>query len=179
MIDLSMAELREITAYAVACAEPALTIYERIRPLDHRPRSAINAARAFANGANRTKAIRDSAWAAHRAYQETRDAGQTAASEAARAAVATAGTPFLHPIAKATQVRHILGPAAHTARACELDADDNPDVGANYIRKATDLATPTVTNVLTRYPNAPSTRNRVGQLLRDLDTALRHPPTAR
>ncbi|GAA2580713.1 hypothetical protein GCM10010399_08110 [Dactylosporangium fulvum] len=178
-IELNMAELREIAGYAVACAEPALAIFERERPDDRRPRAAIDAAQAFADGAKRTKVIRDNAWAAHRAAQETRDAGQAAASDAARAALGAASAAFLHPLAKATQVVHILGSAAHAARAFELDAGDDRDVGADYIEKARGLAGPTVVSVLTRYPNAPSGRGRVGELMRRLDASLRQPATDR
>jgi hypothetical protein len=96
-IELSLSELREVAGYAVACARPALAIFELERPEDRRPQAAIEAAQAFADGGTRTKAIRDNAWAAHRAYQETRDAGQAAASDAARAAVAAASAAFLHP----------------------------------------------------------------------------------
>jgi hypothetical protein len=172
-IELSLAELREVAGCAAACAEPALAIFERVRPDDRRPRAAIDAARAFADGAERTKAIRDNAWAAHRAYQETRDAGQAAASNAARAAVAAAGAAFLHPLAKATQVLHILGPAAYAARAFELDAGDDRSVGTEYIGKAAELAGPVVVSVLTRYPGAPGGHGRVGELLRGLDVSLR------
>lgn len=179
VIELSMAELREITRYALACAEPALAIFERERPDDRRPRGAIDAARAFADGAKRTKAIRDSAWAAQRAYQETRDVGQAVASDAARAAVGAASAAFLHPLAKATQVWHILGPAAHAARAFELDAGDDRNVGADYIEKARGLAGPVVVSVLTRFPNAPSGHGRAGELLRTLDVSLRRPVTDR
>jgi hypothetical protein len=172
-IELSMAELRGVAGYAAECARPALAIFERARPDDRRPRAAIDAAQAFADGAKRTKAIRDSAWAANRAYQETRDAGQAAASDAARAAVAAASAAFLHPLAKATQVKHILGPAAHAARAFELDAGDDPDVGADYLERVEGLAGPVVVSVLTRYPNAPSGGGRAGELLRRLDASLR------
>lgn len=178
-IELGMAELREITRYAVACAEPALGIFERVRPDDRRPRAAIEAAQAFADGAKRSKAIRDGAWAAQRAYQETRDAGQPAASDAARAALAAASAAFLHPLAKATQVKHILGSAAHAARAFELDAGDDPEVGAGYLEKARELAGPTVVSVLTRYPDAPAGGGRSGELLRRLDAALRQASTGR
>ncbi|SEF99371.1 hypothetical protein SAMN02982929_01202 [Saccharopolyspora kobensis] len=172
-IELSMAELRAVAGYAAACAKPATEIFERARPGDRRTRTAIEAAQTFAGGAKRTKAIRDSAWAAHRAFQEARDAGQPAAGEAARAAVAAASAAFLHPLAKATQVLHILGSAAHTARALELEAGDDPTVGNAYIETARDLADPTVTDVLARYPDAPGGRGRVGELLRLLDRSLR------
>ncbi|SCL24665.1 hypothetical protein GA0074692_1812 [Micromonospora pallida] len=174
-----MAELRAITAYAVACAEPALAIFERERPDDRRPRAALDAARSFADGARRTKVIRDHAWAAQRAYQEARDAGLAAASDAARAAVAAASAAYLHPLAKATQVLHILGAAAHAARAVELDAGDDPNVGADHIERARDLASPVVVSVLTRYPDAPSGRGRAGELLRILDASLRQSTTDR
>ena len=132
-IELSRSELREVASYAVACARPALAIFEYERPNDRRPRAAIDAAQAFANGGERTKTLRDSAWAAHRAAQEARDAGQAAATDAARAAGHAVGAAFLHPVPKATQVKHILGAAAHAARAFELSAGDDPTVGLDQI----------------------------------------------
>jgi hypothetical protein len=172
-IELSRSELREVAGYAVACARPALAIFERDRPDDRRPRAAIDAAEAFVEGAERTKALRDSAWAAQRAVQETRDVGQAAASDAARAALAAAGAAFLHPLAKATQVKHILGSAAHAARAFELAAGDDPAVGADQIAQARMLAPPVVVDVLRRYPAAPGGGGRVGELIRQLDMLLR------
>lgn len=172
-IDLSRPELREVAGYAVACARPALAIFERERPDDQRPRAAIEAAQTFADGAERTKVLRDSAWAAQRAAQEARDAGEAGASEAARAALAAAGAAFLHPLAKATQVKHILGSAAHAARAFELAAGDDPAVGADRIAQARSLAPPVVVDVLRRYPAAPSGGGRVGELIRMLDASLR------
>jgi hypothetical protein len=172
-IELTLAELREVAAYAVACARPALEIFERERPGDPRPRSAIDAVQAFVDGGRRTKAIRDGAWAALRAAQETRDAGRAAASEAARAAGAAAGVAYLHPLAKATQVKHILGPAAHAARAFELVAGDDAAVGADHILQARKLAQPVAVDVLRRYPAAPGGGGRVGELMRQLDASLR------
>ncbi|WP_314174010.1 putative immunity protein [Streptomyces winkii] len=172
-IQLSLSELREVTGYAVACARTALPVFERERPGDRRPRAAVDAAQAFADGAKRTKALRDGAWAAHRAAQETRDAGQAAASDAARAAGHACGAAFLHPLAKATQVRHILGSAAHAARALELSAGDEPTVGAGHIAHSATLARPVVVDVLRRYPAAPGGGGRAGELLRELDASLR------
>lgn len=172
-ISLSLDELRAVAAYAVACAQPALAIFERERPGDARPRMAVEAAQAFADGAKRTKAIRDGAWAAMRAGHEARDAGHAAASEAARAAMAAAGAAFLHPLAKPTQVKHILGAAAHAARACELAAGDDSAVGAERLENARKLASAWVVDVLRRYPPAPAGGGRVGELIRQLDAALR------
>ena len=71
-------------------------------------------------------------------------AGQLAASDAARAAVAAAGAAHLHPLAKASQVKHILGAAAHAARAFELAAGDDPAVGVARIEQARVRAHPVV-----------------------------------
>ena len=174
-IELSRSELREVAGFAAACARPALAIFKRERPYDRRPRAAIDAAQAFTDGAERTKALRDLAWAAQRAAQEARDAGQAAASDAARAALSAAGAAFLHPLAKATQVKHILGAAARAARAFELAAGDDPTVGAAYIAQARILALahPVVVDVLRRYPVAPCGGGRVGELIRQLDASLR------
>jgi hypothetical protein len=177
-LDFSRSELRAVAGYAAACARPALVIFERDRPDDPRPRAAIEAAEAFAGGADRTKAIRDSAWAAQRAARDARDAGQAAASDAARAALAAAGAAFLHPLAKATQVKHILGAAAHAARAFALAAGDDPAVGAGHLARSRRLAPPAVVDVLRRYPAAPAGGGRAGELIRQLDASLRVTGTA-
>lgn len=169
-LELTLDELRAVAGYAAACASPALPIFERDRPGDERPRAAVDAARAFADGADRTKRLRDAAWAAQRAAGEARDAGLPAASDAARAALAAAGAAYLHPLAKATQVKHILGAAAHAARASELATGDDP---AGQLARARDLATPVVLDVLRRYPPAPPGGARAGELMRRLDALLR------
>jgi hypothetical protein len=172
-IELSMAELREITGYAVACAEPALTIFERDRADDPRARAALDEARRFAAGGNRTKALRVTAVAAHRAARTAQEMGCEPAADAARAAGHAGAAAYLHPLAKATQVWHILGSAAYAARAIELDAGDDRNVGADYIEKARGLASSIVVSVLTRYPDPPSGRGRVGELMRSLDASSR------
>jgi hypothetical protein len=150
-IELSRSELRQVAGYAVACARPALAIFERDCPDDPRPRAAIDAAQEFADGAERTKALRDSAWAAHRAAQEARDAGQAAASDAARAAGHAVGAAFLHLLARSTQVKHILGSAAHAARAFELAAGLPPNrvpsesPGSSFSRSRTDCSAASAT----------------------------------
>ncbi|GAA0936483.1 putative immunity protein [Nonomuraea longicatena] len=177
-IELTMTELRHIVAYATACAQPAPAIFEHHRPHDRRPQDAIDTAHAFASGAKRSKALRDHAWAAHRAAQEARDSGQAAAGEAARAAGHACGAAYLHPLAKATQVIHILGSAAHTARALELSAGDDPAIAADHLTRAHALAPAIVIDVLRRYPPAPPGYGRVGELIRRLDTSLRRPQAA-
>jgi hypothetical protein len=169
-IVLSMQDLREVASYAAENAQEVLEIFERAHPTDSRPRDAIDAAWTFAGGGRRGKTLRDTAWAAHRA---ARDADTAAAGDAARAAMSAASAAYLHPLVDAHQVKHILGAAAHAARAAELIAVDDRDVGAERIEHALRRATPAVVEVLKRYPAAPPGGGRVGQLLRDLDAALR------
>jgi hypothetical protein len=181
---LSPADLRAVTAYAAECAQAALGIFAADRPADPRPRAAIDAAWEFARGGERGKALRDTAWAALRAAADADTeaaraataADAAAAAEAARAAMAAAGAAYLHPLPQATQVRHILGAAAHAARAAELAAGDDRTVGAADIARAASRATPAVVDVLSRYPTAPDGGGRVGELIRLLDAALRRHP---
>jgi hypothetical protein len=169
-IVLSMHDLREVASYAAESAQEVLEIFERARPADSRARDAIDAAWTFARGGKRGKTLRDAAWAALRA---ARDADAAAAGDAARAAMCAASAAYLHPLADAHQVKHILGAAAHGARAAELMAGGDQRVGADYIEQARRRATPIVVDVLSRYPAAPPGGGRVGALLRDLDEALR------
>ena len=147
-VELSMTELREITGYAVACAEPALTIFERDFTDDPRPRAVLDEARRFAAGGKRTKALRVTSLDAHRAAGTAQEMEREAAADAARAAGHAGAAAYLHPLAEATQVKHILGSAAHAARAIELDAGDDPNVGADYIAKARGLASGSAWNYI-------------------------------
>src|SRR5690242_6168713 len=101
-----MHELRAVAGYAADWARAVLDIFEQPHPADARPRDAIDAAHAFARGGRRTKALRDAAWAAQAAAKE---AHSEAAAHAARAAMAAASAAYLHPLADAHQVKHIIG----------------------------------------------------------------------
>ncbi|MFF4364509.1 putative immunity protein [Streptomyces sp. NPDC001594] len=169
-IALSIQELREVTAFAAACAEVVLEVFEGDQPDDPRPREAIADAHEFARGGKRGRALRDCAWAALKA---AKGAETEAAREAARAAMSAAGSAYLHPLAHATQVKHILGAGAHAARVAELVAGDDPSAGADHVAQAACRATPAVIHVLGRFPAAPSGGGRVGELIRALDAALR------
>ncbi|SFM97571.1 hypothetical protein SAMN05216207_1005239 [Pseudonocardia ammonioxydans] len=100
-------------------------------------------------------------------------AAVTAAAHAAHAAGDAAAAAYLHPLAQATQVGHILRAAAHAARATEVAAGDAPRVGDEHLERARLRATPELVDVLRRYPPAPSGRSRVAALMSALDTALR------
>ena len=174
--ELTMDELRAIAGYAVACAEPALVLFEKDRPDDRRPATALEAARLFAEGAPRSRLQRTAAAESHRAAE---DASAEPARHAAMAAGDAAAAAYLHPLAKATQVRHILGPAAQAARAAELARGDDPVVAEYVVTAAAKRATPVVLDVLSRYPRAPEGRSRVAALMGRLDSLLRDPPPPR
>jgi hypothetical protein len=79
---------RTARLFAADCAERVLPIFEKQYPTDARPRKAIEAARAFANGTigqEERDAAWDAAWAAWIAARDARDAAW-AAWIAARAA---------------------------------------------------------------------------------------------
>ena len=81
---------RTLRLFAADCAESVLHLFEAVRPNDDRPRLAIVAARAYANG-EITDAARDAAWgAAWDAARGARAAAREAAGEAARAAAGEA-----------------------------------------------------------------------------------------
>ncbi|MFF1408805.1 putative immunity protein [Streptomyces sp. NPDC058289] len=172
-IELSEDELREIAGYAADCARRVLPIFEQDHPGDARPREAIEAADVFAGGGRRTAALRQCGWAAFKAAQE---ADSPAAIDAARAASHAAGAAYLHPKASAHQIKHILGAAAHTARAEELASGENAQIAAQTLEWARHHAPPAVSQVLARMPAPPAGGGRVGEFIRALDAALRPTP---
>ncbi len=167
--ELTADELRVVARYAAECAQEALPIFEANRPDDPRARAALDAAWQFVGGAPRSNLQRVAAMEAHRA---AKDASTPAAGAAARAAGDAAAAAYLHPLARATQVGHILRAAALAARAAELAAGDG-EAGAQVMERARLRATPALLDVLRRYPPAPEGRNRVERLCKALDTALR------
>lgn len=171
-VRLTMDELRGVTGYAAACAQPTLILFERACPQDPRPAAALDAARAFADGAPRSRLQRTAGADAHRA-------GREAPSEAARYAATAAGdaaaSAYLHPLAKASQLRHILGAAAHAARAAELSRGDDPVVAEYVLDGAAKRMPPAVRDVLARYPRAPEGDGRVAVLMHRLDGLIRDP----
>lgn len=168
--ELTMDELRVVARYVAESAQEVLPVFEEVVPGDPRPRAALDAAWEFVNGARRTKLQRVTSLDAHRAAKE---AGTEAARLAARSAGDAASAAYLHPIAKATQVGHILRAAASAARVAELNAGGDPAVGDMMIDQARQRATPTLIDVLRRYPLAPTAKNRVAQLMSTLDASLR------
>jgi hypothetical protein len=161
-MELSLDELRALTGWAAACAARVLPLI----PDDPRPASAIAAARKFASGGPRTKALRTAAWDALAAAGELAD---PAASAAARAAVGAAGAAYLHPLESPHQVKHIVGPAQQAALARELAGGS----AEAEIEWALSQAPPEVSTLLRKFPAGKPGKTRLGQLHRHLESALR------
>ncbi|MFE4334671.1 putative immunity protein [Streptomyces sp. NPDC056831] len=168
--DLTMDELRVVARYVVRHAEDVLSVFEQAVPDDPRPRAAIDAAWTFINGADRTKLQRATSFDAHRA---ARSAPSEAARLAARSAGDAASAAYLHPIAQAGQVGHILRACASVARIGEVEAGGDPAVGDALLERSRQRATPVLIDVLCRYPPATGGSSRVARLMSTLDHSLR------
>lgn len=166
-IEFTIDELREITRWAVLCAHRVLSIYESSVSDDSRPRDAIAAADAFVKTGKRSNALRMAGLAAYKASRET---DIPAAREAAQAATQAVGAAYLHPLASALQVKHILGSAAHALCAIEISDQKAAKEFYDWVLSA---ASVTVGEVLVRFPSAPAGGGRTGEIMREFDSALR------
>lgn len=106
---------RSLALWAAACAERVLPLFEQDKPDDTRPREAIGAARAWAQGDITMMQAREFAYAAHDAARGVNGA----AHEAARAAG--------HAVATAHMADHELGGAFYALRAVMATHPDNPE----------------------------------------------------
>ena len=167
--DLSTDKLRVVARYVAESAEAVLPVFESAHPHDPRPRAALRAAWDFVDGGPRTALQRTTSLDAHRA---AREAATEVAGLAARSAGDAASAAYLHPLAQATQVGHILRAAASAARIAELEQGD-AGAADRAIEEARRRASPVLVDVLSRYPPAPASRTRVGVLMSALDSALR------
>ena len=167
-IQLSIDELREMTSWAIQCAQRALPIFEQYNPDDSRPRDAITAAQEFVKIGKRSNALRMAGLAAYKASRSV--VSDIAASEAALSATQAVGAAYLHPIPSALQIKHILGAAAHAMRAIEVGDQKAAKAFYNW---AIANAPMTVGIVLARFPSAPTGGGRTGEIIRVMDEALR------
>ena len=162
-VELTLDDIQNVAAFAAACARRALPIFEMSRPHDSRPGSAIDGAEAFAETGHRTAELRRLAWDAHKAAREVTE---SAATDAALAAMHAAGAAFLHPLYSPHQVKHILGSAVH------LVLTDSEAV-AEQVEWIHTQADATLRSVLGRFPPPVAGRTTFGKLLTQLDSELR------
>jgi len=167
---LAMEELQALGAWAAACALRSLSIYERIVPEDARPRKAIEGIVEFSRSGKRTQALRILAMDAYRASLGARDAAAKAAAMAASLAAASA---YTHPFRDLRQAEHILGPAAYSALALELEGKGDEDIGDGEIKWAIEMVNAETAGLLGKMPPRKTGEKRIGKLLYDLDCGIR------
>jgi len=83
MCDARLADQQREALWAADCAERVLPLFEAAAPTDRHPRSAIEAARAWARGELSVGAARAAAFAAHAAARDVEDTQARAAARAA------------------------------------------------------------------------------------------------
>ena len=147
---LSETDRRLLAAWAAACAERVLWVFEAERPEDGRPRAAIARTRAFARGElNTAEEIR-------RRFADGGAARGLKAPGAAAARAAGQAAAVCHMGA------HALGAAAYAVRAAILASPDRPEGAADEIHWQLTHATADVRAALRTLP--PVGQNRSGPL---------------
>jgi len=167
---LSLESLRSLGSWAADCAERALAVYETHADSDSRPRAAIEGIRAFADGGKRTAQLRSLALSA---YSAAREADDPAAAAAARAAGLAASSAYTHPLADVQQTKHIVGPAAYSALALELNQGGDHSIGDNEVIWAIGHITPEVRAILLQMPARKAGISRLDKILYELDEGIR------
>ena len=166
--------LRAVALWAAECAERALPLFEQRHPTDTRPREAIAAGRAFAQGKQRDKHLRIVALAAFRAGKDVDEPSKYAARAASlAAAVAYTHTDLQTDQQGVRQAQHLLGPAVNAALALEMAADSDPNVGDTEVQRAIERAPSEVRHLLKYLPPQPPEGERLAVLFSDIDSALR------
>ena len=162
-------DLRKLGRWAADCAERVLQLFEEKAPADSRPREALGAICAYADGGKRTNDLRKRVWGTMAAAREV---GDPAAAAAARAAYSAAGVAFMHAVYTPGQEKHALGAAMYAALARELVADD-PAAADKEIRWALRHATLAVREIVCCLPARKPGRTRQDELYFQLDAGLR------
>ena len=167
---LSLESLRALGSWAADCAERALSVYETQADSDARPRAAIEGIRLFAGGGKRTAQLRSLALAA---FAAAREANDPAAAAAARAAGLAASSAYTHPLADVQQTKHIVGPAAYSALALELNQGGDHSIGDNEVRWAIEHVTPQVSEILLHMPAREIGKTRLENIMYQIDAGIR------
>ncbi len=109
---LQDADHHRLAVWAADCAQHVLHFFEHVRPSDHRPRHAIEFARAWARGEMTMMQARTAEFAANAAAREVSGAAKQAALAAGQAR------------AVAHVAAHELGAAAYAIRAARAAAPE-------------------------------------------------------
>ncbi|MET9798282.1 putative immunity protein [Nocardiopsis alba] len=163
-------ERRELGRWAAEGAARALSLFESRSPDEARPRKAFEELCAYNDGGPRTARLRSAIWAALSCAKESED---PVAKAAARSIGVAAGTPFVHALATPHQSKHLLAPTAYRIRARSLLTGETDTVADEEIHRATAHASPTVREVLRRFPARTEGRGWMSALMYRLDVELR------
>lgn len=169
---LSESDRRLVAAWAAACAERVLWLFEAECPADGRPRAAIDRTRAFARGEL------DTGVEIRRRFAD-RGAARAAKSLAAAAAARAAG----QAVAVCHMGAHALGAAAYAVKAAGLAAPDRPEAAGDEINWQLTNMTADVRAALQALPPVGENRSgplgpgllasgQLGGIIRDLQAAL-------
>ena len=167
---ISDEERREVARWAAESAARVLPLFEAIAPVDPRPREAVDIARAFADGAGRSRHLTRVALAAHRAGREV---GDPVAMAVARAASLAAATANIHGEATIGTLGHILGPAAYAALAQELAAGGDASAADEELGRSIAGASRAIRALVRRVPASGPGGRRLDDIQHRLDLALR------
>ncbi len=168
--DLTIEELQSLANWAADCAERSLHIYESLEKKDSHPRQAIVMTREFVTKGKRTNALRKIAFEAYRSSLSIKDSAASAAAQAASLAAASA---YTHPFKDIHQVKHILGPAAYSALAVEIQQNNDPAVGEREIEWAVTTANNAIAELLKKMPEYDGSDLRINQLFSLLNRGIR------
>ena len=169
---LSETDRRLVAAWAAACAERVLGVFEAERPADDRPRAAIARTRAYARGELETAAEIRRRFADSGA---AREAQSPAAAAAARAAGQAAAVCHMGA--------HALGAAAYAVKAAALAAPDQPEAATNELRWQLSRMSEEVRAALKTLPAVGDDRSgplgpgllasgKLGEIIRELQISL-------
>lgn len=112
-------EHKALALWAADCAERVLPRFEEERPADTRPRRAVEAGRAWADGKLKMSQARPAAFAAHAAAREADRPEVGAAARAAGYAVATAHVATHAPHAAAYAIKAVAYASDSAAAVAE------------------------------------------------------------
>lgn len=169
-VTLTSAERRALARFVADSALDVLPVYEHGRPDDGRPRRAVVAARQFVAGDPPSRLQR---LAAFEAYQAAIEARSTSLRLAAEAAGDAASVALLGPVVDERLVQRVLRAGVNCALVAQVRAADREAAAERSLRRTLRHATPVVVEVLRRLPAPGNGPDRPGQLLAELDAALR------
>ena len=174
---LSESDRRLVAAWAAACAERVLSVFEAESPGDDRPRAAIARTRAFARGEL------DTASEIRRRF-----GGGSAAGDVRSPAAAAAARAAGQASAICHMGAHALGAAAYAVKAASLASPDRPEAGEEEMRWQLTLMTADVRTALRSLPPVGENRSgplgpgllasgQIGMIIRELQASLAGPGT--